>query len=211
MKLTCMVAVLQAILAAQVACASKPRSIKTPQRAVEDLVVLLPDADGTVDGAMVSNPLGKADLDTARAATKILRGKAPSPAAPLNDDEVRKIFGDALAALPPPPQRFTLYFRFESEELTSESRARLPEILRAVTEHPVPEVAVVGHTDTTGMATRNFQLGLSRANTVRGILIASGLDASAIEIASNGEADPLVRTADDVFEPRNRRVEITVR
>ena len=33
------------------------------------------------------------------------------------------MFGDALDGLPPAPRHFILYFRFESEELTDESRA----------------------------------------------------------------------------------------
>jgi outer membrane protein OmpA-like peptidoglycan-associated protein len=70
---------------------------------------------------------------------------------------------------------------------------------------------VVGHTDTTGSRERNFELGMKRANTVRLLLIEIGLDSSAIQLASHGEAEPLVATADDVFEPRNRRVEITIR
>jgi len=43
------------------------------------------------------------------------------------------------------------------------------------------------------------------------MLIEVGLDASLIETTSHGEADLLVPTADNVAEPRNRRVEITVR
>ncbi len=215
MKAQCMVAVLLATFAAHVACGSKPRAIKTPQRPAEDLsedlVVLLPDTDGTLGGATVSNTLGTTDLGTARASARVSNAQPPSPAGTLSDIEVQQLFGDVLSALPSPPRRFTLYFRFESEELTLESRARVPEILQAVRSHPAPDVAVVGHTDTTGVATRNLQLGLSRAKTVRDILIAAKLDGFAIEVSSHGEADPLVRTADEVFEPRNRRVEITVR
>jgi outer membrane protein OmpA-like peptidoglycan-associated protein len=32
-----------------------------------------------------------------------------------------------------------------------------------------------------------------------------------VEVTSHGEADLLVPTADETFEPRNRRVEISVR
>ena len=39
----------------------------------------------------------------------------------------------------------------------------------------------------------------------------AGLDASAVEVISHGESDLLVRTADEVAEPRNRRVEIAGR
>jgi outer membrane protein OmpA-like peptidoglycan-associated protein len=46
---------------------------------------------------------------------------------------------------------------------------------------------------------------------IQNLLVNEGLDASLIEVTSLGESDPLVRTADEVLEPRNRRVEISVR
>jgi outer membrane protein OmpA-like peptidoglycan-associated protein len=46
---------------------------------------------------------------------------------------------------------------------------------------------------------------------VRGVLLEAGLDSTALEVTSHGESDLLVRTADGVFEPRNRRVDISVR
>ena len=74
-----------------------------------------------------------------------------------------------------------------------------------------PDVAVIGHTDTTGTSAINFQLGLRRANAIRSRLVETGVDASVIEVSSHGEADLLVKTADEVPESRNRRVEISVR
>jgi outer membrane protein OmpA-like peptidoglycan-associated protein len=72
-------------------------------------------------------------------------------------------------------------------------------------------VVVRGHTDTTGSAAQNVALGLKRAHTVRSLLVNTGIDPSSIEVVSHGESELLVRTADDVFEARNRRVEITLR
>ena len=46
--------------------------------------------------------------------------------------------GDTLSALPLAPRHFTLYFKFESEELTDQSRALVKEVLDAVTARPVP-------------------------------------------------------------------------
>jgi len=57
----------------------------------------------------------------------------------------------------------------------------------------------------------NFELGLRRATAIRTRLIEAGVAAAMIEVSSHGEADQLVKTADEVAEPRNRRVEITVR
>jgi outer membrane protein OmpA-like peptidoglycan-associated protein len=72
-------------------------------------------------------------------------------------------------------------------------------------------VLVIGHTDTVGTRASNIVLGMRRAELLRKLLVEAGLDSSLIEIASHGEADLLVPTGDEVAEPRNRRVEITVR
>ena len=121
------------------------------------------------------------------------------------------MFGEALAGQPPAPRHFTLQFRFESDALTAESQALIPEILQAVKALSVPEVLVVGHTDTLGDPKSNFALGLKRAEMVRGILVQAGLPASTVDVDSHGEADLFVKTRNNVPEPRNRRVEITVR
>jgi outer membrane protein OmpA-like peptidoglycan-associated protein len=104
-----------------------------------------------------------------------------------------------------------LYFLFDSENLTPASSALLADTLQAVKQRPVPDVMVVGHTDTTGPPALNFQLALRRAQTVRELLLAAGLDDGAVDVASHGEAQPLVLTPDETNEPRNRRVVITVR
>jgi outer membrane protein OmpA-like peptidoglycan-associated protein len=174
--------------------------------------VLLPDAEsGTVGRAAVSNPSGTTELAAARASTTASANQPPGPVIIMSEADVQRLFGDALAALPPAPRSFTLFFQFDSDELTAESRALLPEILEMVKSRPAPDVVVVGHTDTTGSAESNFGLGLKRANTVRNLLIDSGLGAPFVSAATVGEADLLVGTPDEVAEPRNRRVEIVVR
>jgi outer membrane protein OmpA-like peptidoglycan-associated protein len=198
-------------IAAAWSCAG-PERLRTPERPGQVLVVLLPDGDtGTTGRATVSNPAGTAELAAARDSTSVAGAAAPTPVTTMTEAEVRRIFGAALAALPPPPRHFTLFFRFESDEPTDEGRALIPTVLQAVTTHPFPEVTIVGHTDTTGSSASNFELGLKRASAVRELLVAAGLDASLVELVSHGEADLLVPTADEVAEPRNRRVEISVR
>jgi outer membrane protein OmpA-like peptidoglycan-associated protein len=174
--------------------------------------VLLPDpGTGTVGAAVVSNPSGTVNLSGARESTTVAPNRPPSAPVVLTEAETNRLFGDVLSALPPAPQQFTLYFRFESDELTEESRALLPRVLEAVRGRPFPDVAVIGHTDTTGSAASNIELGLKRANAIRTLLVQAGVRADLIEVTSHGEADLLVKTGDNVLEPRNRRVEITVR
>jgi len=207
--------VLCVTLAAHISCASRLRSrSESPQageRPGETLAVLLIDEDKSVGRALVSNAHGQTELQVAFASTVATLSKAPTPVAIMSEAEVERIFGAALSALPPLTQQFAVFFRFESEQLTPESRAELPDILQAVKNHAAREVVVIGHTDSTGASRRNYNLGLTRARTVRDILVSIGLESAIIQVISHGEADPLVPTADEIFEPRNRRVEIMVR
>jgi outer membrane protein OmpA-like peptidoglycan-associated protein len=188
-------------------------AVHTPQPAPEspNLVVLLPDPGKTTAGrAVVSNDKGSVELNEAGAAVLVSSGQPPR-AVSIESQAVQRKFADALASLPAPPEHFVLFFRFDSEELTDESRRLVQQVLVAVKQRPDPEVVAIGHTDTTGAAAKNIELGLRRANAVRAILIDAGLASAAVAVRSHGEATLLVHTADNVFEPRNRRVEITVR
>lgn len=195
-------------------CAKKrvPPPAAPPPPLPPALVVLLPDPEtGTTGRIHVSNGLGAVELSTSRTAIRVTGDARPGAITTMSEAEVTRVFGAALAALPPAPRHFTLQFRFESDTLTTESTALVPDILKAVKALPVPEVVVIGHTDTMGERQANLALGLKRANSVRDILATAGLALSTIEVASHGEADLLVKTRDNTPEPRNRRVEITVR
>ena len=173
--------------------------------------MLLPDSDTRTTGAAgVSNPFGSVELAAERDAALVTANRAPV-LTKLSEADVKRIFADALSALPPAPRRFTLFFRFESDELTDQSQALIPEILAAVKAHAVQDVEVVGHTDTMGTQQANYGLGLKRAMMVRNLLVASGLNGSTIEATSVGELDQLVKTPNETPEPRNRRVDISVR
>jgi outer membrane protein OmpA-like peptidoglycan-associated protein len=178
-----LVAVFAAAL--EVACAGKHAAVPPPAQTERTLVVLLPDSDTGVTGrAFVENKSGNTDLNAARESSTATPSAAPSA---------------------------VTNFKFESDELTDESRALLPQILNTVKERTIPEVLVVGHTDTMGTPRANFDLGLTRANTVRNLLIQVGVDPALIEVRSHGESDLLVKTPDETPEGRNRRVEISVR
>lgn len=203
--------VLPSLLLVLAAAGCVPKKAQTPQPVKPDLIVLLPDPGKTTAGrAFVSNDKGRVDLDEAGAAVIVSRGEAPH-SVPLESKDVQRKFADALASLPPSPQHFVLYFRFDSEELTDDSRRLVQDVLVAVKLRPDPEVVAIGHTDTTGTQSKNVELGLRRANAVRALLIEAGLTPEAVAVRSHGEGALLVHTADGVFEPRNRRVEITVR
>jgi outer membrane protein OmpA-like peptidoglycan-associated protein len=201
--------ILPAAMFLAIAASCGPRPTGTP--ASQTLVVTLADDDGATGRVSVSNPSGTVELRDERDSTRIAGASRPAPPAVMDEPTVQKIFGAILNDLPPPAARFNLYFQLDSDQLTEPSRALIPDVVRAVSERPVPDVSVIGHTDTSGAAAANYDLGLRRASAIRAVVISSGVKEDLVEIVSFGEADLLVATPDDTMEPRNRRVEITVR
>lgn len=196
------------------ACAFPPPRTAAPVLPPEPqhAVVLLSDADGMVGRVTVSNRAGSSTLDRAGHATRILdAGTAPTAPAAMTAAEIQATFGAALAAQPAPPLHFTLYFEQGSTELTAASRSEVGAIVAAVRDYASVDTSVVGHSDTAGDARANLELSRRRALAVGALLVSAGIDAGALDITSHGEANPLVPTGDNTAEPRNRRVEVTVR
>ena len=176
---------------------------------VSERVVLLPSPDGRPTAVVVRDARGEVVLDKPYAGVQRRAGEiSPVQSSPA---EVDKWFGAALAAQPLKPRSFTLYFAGGAEMLTPESEAELATIKREIAGRPASEVMVIGHTDTVGGLEANDKLSLKRATAVREILIAAGVPGEKIETAGRGEREPLVKTGDEVAEPQNRRVEISVR
>ena len=95
--------------------------------------------------------------------------------------------------------------------LTRESQIELDAVFEDIRSRSHYDVEVVGHTDRRGADDYNRRLSLQRAQAMRQTLVDRGLDGARIIATGRGEVDPLVPTADNVEEMRNRRVEITVR
>lgn len=192
-------------------CAATPvlRTAGPPPR--DETVVLLPGKDGKVGALTVTHEGHQQTLDAPYAASRLQQEGKLEDGGRLSAEQVQQTFGTALAAQPARPVTFVLYFLGDSDELTPESKLEIPKIFSEIDAHPSPEIVVVGHTDRVGTLVYNDALSLRRAERVKNDLVRRGIAAEQIRVAGRGEREPLVSTADEVAEPRNRRVEITVR
>lgn len=172
-----------------------------------ETVVVLPAPDGHVGGVVVQRGDERQLLDRAYAGIRA----GESRVSQIPESEVRHGFAATLQSLPPRPATFLLYFVLGTDELTADSKAELPKVLAALRDRPVPDVLVVGHTDTVGDTLANDRLSAQRAERMKLHLVEIGIPADRIRIAGRGERELLVPTPDNVDEPRNRRVEIIVR
>jgi outer membrane protein OmpA-like peptidoglycan-associated protein len=175
----------------------------------QGLFVVLPNPDGTSGAITVSEGQNSVVLDRPYAAEEVKNDKLE----PTTSDaaQVQQVFGNALAAQPILPAHFRLYFLKDSDVLTTESQQQYKNVFADIKRRPVYQVEVIGYTDTLGEQPHNQQLSLKRAATLRDELVHDGLNPDSITIAGRGELDPAVPTGPQVAEPRNRRVEITVR
>lgn len=173
-------------------------------------VVLLPSSDGKPSAVVVRDRSGGEQvLSQPYAATARRLGENRIYQADAQEIESR--YAQTLQARPVRPVSFILYFEIGSDRLTPESEAEFARVKQEVASRSAPEVMVIGHTDRVGTLLGNDALSRQRAETMRDLLIADGLPAEKLEVAGRGEREPLVETADEVEEARNRRVEINIR
>ncbi len=180
----------------------------------ETLVVVVPSRhDGHIGAVVVSRGERRELLNTAYAsatsgATGAIRHAALKP---RQLDEFRKTFAAASDALPQRVETYKLYFDLASETLTPESTEMLQTVLDEVATRVAAEVIVTGHSDTLGTEEANVALSLRRAERVKELIVARGVDPKLVTAIGRGKTELEVLTGEDVEEVRNRRVEITVR
>lgn len=175
-------------------------------------VVLLPQADGRPSAVVVRAKGGEQTLDQPYQRATASQGASGAPVVDTVDPaQVRKSNAPLFELLPPQPQRYTVYFDAGGIILGPVSQRTLADMLAAASARPGADIVVTGHTDTTGSSAQNDLLSNRRAEEVRQLLVQRGFPAQRIEAAGRGKRDLAVPTADEVDEPRNRRVTIEVR
>jgi outer membrane protein OmpA-like peptidoglycan-associated protein len=180
------------------------------RQGTEELVVLVPAADGHIGTVVIERDGKKTTLNTAYATSRSA-GTRELSSAPVAEEDVRRDFGAALEAIPARPTSFLLYFVTGTDELTEESKGEMQRVLDELRRRAAPDIQVIGHTDRVGADEANDALSLQRAETMREAMLGLGIPPARIRAAGRGEREPLVPTTDGVEEPRNRRVEINVR
>jgi len=125
-------------------------------------------------------------------------------------------FGAPSAPPPPPmaapvaPPSFMVFFDWDRSNLSQQALNTIKQAAGAFKTKGNARITATGHTDTSGPEAYNMALSLRRANTVKDALVREGVPAQAITVIGRGEAGLLVKTADGVREPQNRRVEIVI-
>jgi adhesin transport system outer membrane protein len=174
----------------------------------QSYVALLPSPDGSLGKVVVQGQRGEQLLTKAQQGALLDGSKPPFD---VSNEQLQRDFAAAMKARPVLPEQFLLYFETGGSELTPESKVLLQTIVEHAQARPSVDMSVIGHSDTQGAADANEALALQRATAIAEQLRSLGLADTTMVIESHGERNLLVPTPDETAEPRNRRVEITLR
>lgn len=175
-------------------------------------VILLPQGNGKASAVVVHSAGGDVLLSQPYQRTVARADARTAPAVEqLDAATVQKSQPLLFELAPPSPRRFTLYFVTGGTVLTPESMRMADQALADASARTGGDMVITGHTDTKGTAAMNDTLSAQRAQLIRQLFVGKGFPETRIESAGRGERELAVPTADEVDEPRNRRVTVDVR
>lgn len=100
-----------------------------------------------------------------------------------------------------------IYFAFDSNELSQESRQILTEKADLLKANPGLTLLIEGHCCDIGTNEYNLALGERRARAAYEFLVLMGVDSSKLQIISYGEEYPAVEGTTEAARSKNRRDE----
>ena len=116
---------------------------------------------------------------------------------------------------PPPPKVLSgtldgIQFDSGTATLRKQSLAVLDTVVSALAEVPTARVLITAHTDNSGVPAANLELSNKRAAATKAYLVSKGVNASRLEVAGKGDAEPVADNATPEGRQTNRRVDFSI-
>lgn len=103
-----------------------------------------------------------------------------------------------------------VFFDVDRSTLRSQGKVKLQEFVKVIEQSPSRMVYIEGHTDSIGDTDYNQKLSERRANSVREVFIAQGIDAGRLLAKGYGETRPIAKNSSSEGRQKNRRVEVLI-
>ena len=103
-----------------------------------------------------------------------------------------------------------LLFDFDSDRVRQAAAANLRNLASSLGEYPNTELLIVGHTDSDGPDSYNWDLSERRARAAASYLAAQGVARTRLRTAGRGETEPVTSNETDAGRQQNRRVEVAI-
>jgi len=103
-----------------------------------------------------------------------------------------------------------LLFDFDSDRVRQAAATNLRNLASSLGEYPNTDLLIVGHTDSDGPDSYNWDLSERRARAAASYLAAQGVARTRLRTAGRGEAEPVTSNETDAGRQQNRRVEVAI-
>jgi len=103
-----------------------------------------------------------------------------------------------------------LLFDFDSDRIRAEAGQNLRNLAASLGEYPNTDLLIVGHTDSQGPDSYNWDLSDRRARSAANYLASQGVGRARLRTAGRGETEPIATNDTDAGQQQNRRVEVAI-
>lgn len=140
----------------------------------------------------------------------------PADAVPGCDGPLTQPAAPAPVAVAPVPtaEKVTYaadaFFDFDKSIVKPEGKAKLDELIKALSGMDTEVIVAVGHTDWIGTDAYNQKLSERRAKAVKAYLVSKGVPANKIFTEGKGKKQPIASNKTREGRAKNRRVEVEV-
>jgi outer membrane protein OmpA-like peptidoglycan-associated protein len=104
----------------------------------------------------------------------------------------------------------SIMFQRMSYNVTTQSQDTVEKIAQILIQNPQIKIEIAGHTDAKGDDSFNQMISEQRANSVKNLLIALGVEENRLSAKGYGETMPLVPNDKEGYSLTNRRVEFNI-
>ena len=102
-----------------------------------------------------------------------------------------------------------ILFATGKADLSTSAKNSLAQFAKVLNENKDCDVAIIGHTDSTGSDAINQPLSVNRANSVNNYLKSCGVSATQIKsVEGQGSTNPVADNSTEAGRKQNRRVEV---
>lgn len=108
------------------------------------------------------------------------------------------------------PREVTLHINFAtaSAVIPSSASKEIEDLKRFMSDYPMYNIDIIGHTDSIGRETDNQVLSVKRAKALENILIQKGIARERITSTGMGERAPIASNIEESGRAKNRRTEV---
>ena len=103
-----------------------------------------------------------------------------------------------------------LLFDFDSDRVRTQAATNLRNLASSLDKYPNTELLIVGHTDSDGPDSYNWNLSERRATSAADYLATQGVARARLRTAGRGETEPVATNDTDAGRQQNRRVEVAI-